>query len=255
MYYTIQSMNGTLYVVSTPIGNLEDITLRALRHIFSVDVIACEDTRRTGLLLEAYSQRITNQEFGIKGLDIAKKPRLVSYYDDVEQRKTPEIIQLLLDGNSVALVSDAGTPLVSDPGYLLVREAIKRDIPVVPVPGPSSVVAALTASGLPTDQFLFLGYLPDKQSKRKKFLQSATVCIASSKDIHPTVVFLEAPHRLSDSLKDVQDVCGDIEVVIARELTKMNEEVLRGKISDVLHHPSLQSPKGEFVILVRFESK
>jgi len=163
---------GTLYIVATPIGNLDDITIRALRALFTVDYIASEDTRRTGQLVKSYEDKIKNQEFVIHGLDLGKTRRYISFYDEIEAKRIPEIIGLLDNGRDVALVSDSGTPLISDPGFKLVSECIKRNIKVISIPGPSSILCALTLSGLPTDQFLFLGYLPPRKNKRHKVLAS-----------------------------------------------------------------------------------
>lgn len=242
---------GTLYIVATPIGNLEDITIRAIKTLFSVDYIACEDTRRTGQLLGNLELRIKNQELGIKDL-IIKKPKLISYYDEVEFQKAPLIAQLLRDGNNIALVSDAGTPLISDPGYKLIQACIKENITVTAIPGPSAGLTALTVSGLPANQFLFIGYLPSASNKRKKLLLGLQhwYCYSHSevvKDIHPTVIFFETSHRIKETLADIKSVFGDIELVIARELTKIHEEVIRGKISEVEN--AVEDIKGELVLL------
>ena len=194
-----------LYLVSTPIGNLEDITLRAKRILGEVDIIACEDTRKTGVLL-------------VK-LNIPRK-RLLSYYEENELRRIPEIVRLLKEGKNVALVSNAGTPTISDPGFKLVRECLIQGIKVEPIPGPSAILTALVSSGLPTDKFLFLGYLPKKQGKRKKLLEN---CKLSA--VHYTLIFYESPHRLIETLKDLQEIFGDIEIVLCRELTKIYEEI------------------------------
>ncbi len=213
---------GTLYIVATPIGNLEDITLRAIKILSLVDYIACEDTRRTGQLL--------------RHLKIEKK-NLISYYDEVEEVKTPEIVNLIEEGHDVALVSDAGTPLISDPGYKLVRECIRRDIKVVSIPGPSSVIEALIVSGLPINKFTFMGYIPAKKNRRREFL----------KEIKGTVVFFETANRLKESLEDIKNIFGDIEIVIARELTKIHEEVWRGKISEAIKREF----RGEIVLCLQ----
>src|SRR5882672_8045387 len=176
---------GTLYLVPTPIGNLADITLRGLRTLFNVDVIACEDTRRTGLLLE---KLLT--EFSPNPED-KRKPRLLSYYDQTELQRIPEIISLLQAGQNIALVSDAGTPAISDPGFKLVRECIKEKLPVVSLPGASSVLTALTVSGLPTDKFTFVGYPPHKPGHRLDFFKNIQTSLDSVKS---TVIFFEAPH-------------------------------------------------------------
>lgn len=217
---------GVLYLVSTPIGNLEDITFRAKRILGEVDLIASEDTRKTGLLL--------------KKLAIPKK-QLLSYYEENELKRIPQIIKLLKEGKKIALVSCAGTPTISDPGYKLVRESIKEEIKVEAIPGPSVVPSALVVSGLPTDRFLFLGYLPKKQGKRKKILESLP-----SKT---TIIFFESPHRLIKSLKQIKEMLGDVEIVVCRELTKIHEEIRREKVSQSVKHFERVKPKGEFTLL------
>jgi len=219
---------GTLYLVTTPIGNMKDITLRAIEVLSHVDIIACEDTRKTGLLLQK--------------LKITHKPELISYYEENEQKRIPEIIKYLKEGKSVALVSNAGTPTISDPGYKLVRECINENIPVESIPGPSSVLTALTSSGLPTDKFLFLGFLPKKEGKRKQILESLPK--------KTTIIFFESPYRLIKTLKFLKETFGDIEIVICRELTKVFAEVRREKIQTSINHFLEVKPKGEFVILL-----
>lgn len=231
---------GTIYLVPTPIGNLSDITLRALKILFQVDVIACEDTRRTGSLLEKllaeFSQDPTEKT----------RPRLLSYYDQIEQQRIPEIISLLQSGLSVALVSDAGTPAISDPGFKLVRACLEEKLHVVSLPGASSVITALVASGLPTDKFLFAGYPPHKPGHRLTFFQNIKTSLET---INSTVILFEAPHKVEKTLLDIQSVFGDIEIVFARELTKIYEEVKNKKISDALIQFKKKPPKGEFVLL------
>lgn len=231
---------GKLYLVPTPIGNLADITLRSLRVLFDVDILACEDTRRTGLLLE----KLLN-EFSQNPED-KKKPRLLSYYEQVELQRMPEIISLLKDGKDVALVSDAGTPAISDPGFKLVRECIKEGLQVISLPGASSVLTALTVSGLPTDKFLFVGYPPHKSGHRSTFFENIK---SSLEKVNATVIFFEAPHKLVTTLGDLQTVFGDTHIVVCRELTKLYEEIRREKISGSLSHFKKVPPKGEFVIL------
>lgn len=231
---------GTLFLVPTPIGNLADITLRGLRTLFSVDIIACEDTRRTGLLLDKLFE-----EFAPAG-DEKRKPRLLSYYDQVETTRIPEIISLLQAGQSIALVSDAGTPAISDPGFKLVRECLAQKLKVVSLPGASSVIVGLTASGLPTDKFLFAGYPPHKPGHRLDFFKNIKISLES---INSTIILFEAPHKVEKTLGDMQEVFGDIEVVFARELTKMYEEIKKKKISDALVQFKKKPPKGEFVLL------
>lgn len=222
---------GTLYIVATPIGNLEDITLRALRILKEVDIIACEDTRHTGLLLSKLH---------------IPAPKLIPYYDEVEQKRAPELLELLEAGSSIALVSDAGTPLISDPGYLLVSQALKSGIKVVSIPGPSAVIAALSISGLPANTFMFLGYPPEKQSHRKKLFTSLLQCFKTLEQ-KPTCIFYCAPHKLEATLVDMKEAWGDIEIVICRELTKQFEETWKGTISEALLHKD--QFKGELVLL------
>lgn len=221
---------GTLYVVATPIGNLEDISLRAIKILSSVDYIACEDTRRTGQLLHH--------------LNISSA-KLISYYDQVELSKTPEIIELL-NNYDVALVSDAGTPLISDPGYVLVHEARKRNVPVIAIPGPNAAVTALSVSGLPVSSFMFFGYPPEKQSTRLTHFKLLYQCINTL--VHkPTVIYYCAPHNLFAVLEDMKEVFGDNKITIARELTKIHEEVWSGTIDEAKE--KFIEPKGEFVLL------
>lgn len=223
---------GTLYIVSTPIGNLQDITERAIKTLESVDFIACEDTRRIGLLL--------------KNLNIQSSARFISYYEQNESFRIPEIINLLISGRSIALTADAGTPTVSDPGFKLVRECVNQKIKVESIPGVSAAIVALTVSGLPTDKFLFLGYLPLKEGKRISLLKNL---LKSLEFIKSTIIIYEAPHKLLKTLNNIQQVFGDIDIVICRELTKIHEEIRREKISESLDHFSKTLPKGEFVIL------
>lgn len=221
-------MPGTLYLVATPIGNLEDITLRALRVLREADLIACEDTRQTGKLLAHF------------GVD---KP-MVSYHEHNEASRTAELIAKLESNVTIALVSDAGTPLVSDPGYRLVTAAIAAGIPVVPIPGASAVLSALSGAGLPTDAFRFCGFLPPKSGPRKKALEElrGEMC---------TLVFYEAPHRIVDALSDVSAVYGERPVVVARELTKLHEEFLRGTAEEVRAQLAARpSVKGEITLLI-----
>jgi 16S rRNA (cytidine1402-2'-O)-methyltransferase len=231
---------GTLYLVPTPIGNLADITLRGLRTLFAVDVIACEDTRRTGSLLEKLLQ-----EFAPNPED-KHKPRLLSYYDQTELQRIPEIIELLQSGMDVALVSDAGSPAISDPGFKLVRACLQESLKVVSLPGASSVLTALTVSGLPTDKFLFVGYPPHKSGHRITFFEEIKKSLDS---VNSTVILFEAPHKVERTLQDMQSVFGDISIVFARELTKIYEEVRQNKISDALIRFKKKPPKGEFVLL------
>ncbi len=231
---------GTLYIVATPIGNLEDITIRAIRMLLTVDIVCAEDTRHTGQLLKIIRESYAD----ILGIAVNPEQRLFSYYDEVEEKKAPEVIDMLLQGKTVALVSDAGTPLLNDPGYRLLQACIKEAIPVVPVPGPSSITTALSVSGLPTNTFLYLGYLPPSQQKRRNHLDLLFRAITGSRQMQPTIILFETSQRLEETLEDIRMVFGDVDVSIARELTKVHEEIWRGKISTVP-----QPMKGEIVIL------
>lgn len=225
---------GILYLVSTPIGNMEDITLRAVKILGEVDYIACEDTRKTGLLLNKVQPH--------NGLEV--RPKLISYFEQNEQERIPQIISLLKNGKKVALVSNAGTPTLSDPGFKLVRECVKEGIQVISIPGPSSILTAVTSSGLPTDKFLFLGFLPKKQGHRKNLFKNCHLL-----PVNCTLVFFESPYRLIKSLIDLKEVFGDINIVTCRELTKIHEEIRREKISKSLEHFQKVKPQGEFTIL------
>jgi 16S rRNA (cytidine1402-2'-O)-methyltransferase len=215
----------TLFLVATPIGNLEDVTLRALRVLREVAVVAAEDTRRTAKLLAHYNISTPT----------------TSFYEQVEHAKTPRLLERLAAGDSVALVSDAGTPGISDPGYRLVKAAIDAGVRVEAVPGASSVLAALVSSGLPTDSFAFVGFPPPRAHARERWLAD----LASRRE---TLVFFEAPHRLRDTLEAALRVLGDRPIVLARELTKIHEELVRGPISSVL--AGLQAPRGEFTVVL-----
>lgn len=230
---------GILYIVSTPIGNLEDITVRAARILFTTKLLLCEDTRQTGILLDLLSKR-----FPFLLPTDASKPKLVRYDDQAERSMTPELIEQMINGESIALVSDAGTPLISDPGYVLVSEARKRNIPVISVPGASALLTALASSGLPADKFMFLGYPPEKQGHRIKLFQSL---ININQHIGSTYILYCSPHKLFSTLTDMQDVFGNMDIVVSRELTKIHEEHWRGSISDALAH--FADPKGELVVL------
>lgn len=218
---------GCLYLVATPIGNLEDITLRALRLLKEADVIACEDTRQTAKLLNHY---------GIH-------KRAVSYHEHNEVVRAPELVLEMEEGARVALVSDAGTPSISDPGHHLVMLAIRHGVPVVPVPGPSAFAAALAASGLPTEHFHFIGFLPARPTQRRKMLKALS-------DDPGTFVFYEAPHRLAAALTDMEDLLGNREGVVAREVTKVHEEFLRGRLKDLIDWARGHKVKGEITVLV-----
>ncbi len=217
-----------LYIVSTPIGNLGDITLRALETLASVDLIACEDTRMTRRLLERY---------GIQ-------TRLMAYHDRNGPQKRPQLLAELENGGSIALVSDAGTPLVSDPGYKLVREASSAGHSIVAIPGASALLGALVTSALPSDRFLFEGFLPNRSAKRKSALKSLVA-------IDATLVFYESPRRLAATLADMVEILGNREAALARELTKKFEETLRLPLAELAdHYRDAATPKGEIVIVV-----
>lgn len=239
---------GTFYIVATPIGNLEDITIRAIKTLFSVDGIACEDTRKTGQLLKHLREKYS--EFS-QDRPIEERARLMSYYEQNERFRIPEIINALKNGLNIALISDAGTPLVSDPGFRLVRECVKEGIKVESIPGPSSVLAALTLSGLPPDKFLFLGYPPHSGGKRIKLYENVK---KSLEYIDTTVILFEAPHKLLTTLRELQAMFGDSDIVLCRELTKMHEEIRREKISESIAHFQQTNPKGEFVLLFHLMS-
>ena len=217
---------GTLYIVATPIGNLEDITVRAAKLLTEVSVIACEDTRHTGILLEHLRNTYLQNPL------IAKKPKLISFYEDVEEQKVPYLISILKQGEDVALVSDAGTPGISDPGFTIVRECRNQNIPVIGIPGPSAAILALSISGLPTDKFTFLGYLPKKETHSKKLLLDLAENLKENKI---NIVLYEAPHKLIQTLEIIKETLGDIDIVLCRELTKKFEEVLQNKISLLLN--------------------
>ncbi len=220
-------MKGTLYIVSTPIGNLEDITLRALRILKEVDVIAAEDTRHSSKLLNHY---------GIS------KP-LLSYWGEKEKVKAEEVLAKLREGQAVALISDAGTPGISDPGGVLVERAVAEGIPVVSVPGPSALVAAISLSGLPIKEFTFVGFLPPRKSQRRKMLDELGM-------ERRTFVFYEAPHRIIETLEDMREVWGDRKAAVVREITKIHEETLRGSVADILREIQDRTIAGEYVIIV-----
>ncbi len=225
---------GVLYVVATPIGNREDITLRALNILRDVDLIAAEDTRKTGNLLAHYQI----------------KNRLISFYEHNEKKRTPEMIGKLLDGISIALVSNAGTPSISDPGYRLIEAAIANKITVSPIPGVSAATAAMSVSALPTDSFVFIGFLPRKKAKRQQFLNELAV------EPRP-VIFYESPKRILTLLEEIISCMGDRPAVLAREMTKLHEEFIRGSVSEILKTlKSRAEIKGECTLLIAgFEGK
>ncbi len=218
---------GTLYLIATPIGNLEDITLRALRILQEVDLIAAEDTRKTGMLLKQYT---------------IKKP-LTSYHDHNERSKALSLTTELQSGRSVALVTSAGTPTVSDPGYRIVRSAVDSGIPVVSVPGACAAVAALSVSGLPVHRFLFAGFLPPRTGKRKAALTAIT-------DLDATLIFYESPHRICATLQDMLETLGDRPAVLCREMTKLHEEHIRGTLSEIQEDIQKNKIRGEITLLV-----
>jgi 16S rRNA (cytidine1402-2'-O)-methyltransferase len=221
---------GKLYLVSTPIGNLKDITLRAIEVLKDVELILCEDTRHAQKLLNEY--QITT-------------PR-DSFHDHNKEKKTPKIIRLLREGKNIALISDAGTPGISDPGFYLVREAIKNCIPIIPIPGPTAFVPALVISGLPTDRFVFEGFLPRKKGKRRKRLEEL-------RQENRTIILYESPYRLKDTLRELFEVLGeDRQICLVRELTKIHEEAIRGKLSEIIKlvEEGEVLLKGELVLVV-----
>jgi len=220
-------MPGTLYLVATPIGNLSDITHRALQVLRDVYLIACEDTRHTQKLLNHY---------GIN-------TKTISYHEHNEQQRAAQLIDQLKQGSNIAVVSDAGTPAISDPGFRLVRAAIENDVPVVPVPGPSALISALIAGGLPTDEFFFGGFLPARSNARRARL-------ARLQSVPGTLIFYEAPHRLAATLKDAYEILGERDAVVARELTKIHEEIRRGRLSQLSTYYEGEEPRGEIVVLI-----
>ena len=217
---------GTLFIVSTPIGNLADITFRAVKTLKTVSFIAAEDTRRTRKLLNHF--------------DI--KTKLISYYEHNSFARIPQLLKHLESGKDVAVVTDAGTPGVSDPAYKLIRSVIQIDVKVEPIPGPSAFLTALVASGLPTDRFLFVGFLPPKKGRRKKLSDLASY--------EATLIFYENPKRVVKTLSDIATFLGDRPAVVGRELTKVHEEIIRGTISELLSYFSRESPRGECVIMI-----
>ena len=223
---------GALYIVATPIGNLEDITLRAIRVLKEVGIIAAEDTRRTRKLLGAYQ---------------ISTP-MTSFYDRIEDRKSNVLISKMNEGLDVAIVSDAGTPGISDPGYVLVSKAIAEGIEIIPVPGASAVITALSASGLPTDSFAFYGFLPSRSGKRKQFLSNLM-------NEAKTLVFYESPKRLIESIRDIGEVLGNRNVVVLREMTKVFEEIMRGTVGEVINQLVGRVVKGEVTLVIGGKEK
>ncbi len=223
---------GTLYIVATPIGNLDDITLRAIKVLSAVDTILVEDSRRSGKLLKHHT---------------IDKP-MKSYHDFNKEKVTPGIISSLVSGHSMALITDAGTPGIADPAFYLVRHAIKENISIIPIPGPTALISALIVSGLATDRFIFENFLPSSSAKRKRLFESFL-------EEKRTVIFYETPHRIVKVLKELGGVCPNMPVVIAREITKLHEEVLRGTSKHLLNHFTTHKPKGEMVVLLNAKDK
>ncbi len=223
---TLTRTSGTLYLVATPIGNLKDITYRAVETLKEVSLIAAEDTRHSRKLLTHYNIHTP----------------LISYYEHNRFTRIPKIINTMTEGASVAVITDAGTPGVSDPAYKLVRAAIENDIKVEAIPGSSALLAALVSSGLPTDRFLFEGFIPSKKGRIKR--------LERIKHEDATIVFYESPHRLSRTLRDINSVLGDRPAVLARELTKLYEEIIRGTVSELISYFTHKSPKGECVLMI-----
>ena len=224
--------NGVLYIVSTPIGNLEDITLRAIRILKEVDLIAAEDTRRARHLLSHYNIRTP----------------LTSYFDGNQESKGEKLIARLTTGNSIALVSEAGTPTISDPGHRLVVRCIDADIDIIPIPGPTACITAASVAGMPLNAFVFEGFLSPKSGKRRR--QFTAVC-----EEKRTLIFYESPHRLTPFLQDALEILGDRHAVVARELTKKFEEIFRGTVGEALRKFKVTPPRGEFTILIEGNRK
>ena len=220
------SNTGQLFVVGTPIGNLKDVTLRAISTLQSVDIILAEDTRNSKKLLDAHKI----------------ETKMISYHEHSNDKEIKKIIDLLLEGKDLALISDAGTPTISDPGYGLIRDCIKHDIVIVPIPGVSAITAAMSVSGLPSDSFTFVGFLPQKKGRLKK--------IELLKNIENTVILFESPYRLEKTLNQLLEHLGNRSVVVGRELTKLYEEVIRGNLGDVIKYFSKSKVKGEIVIMI-----
>ena len=220
------SNTGQLFVVGTPIGNLEDVTLRAISTLQSVDIILAEDTRNSKKLLDAHKI----------------ETKMISYHEHSNDNEIKKIIDLLLEGKDLALISDAGTPTISDPGYGLIRDCIKHDIVIVPIPGVSAITAAMSVSGLPSDSFTFFGFLPQKKGRLKK--------IELLKNIENTVILFESPYRLEKTLNQLLEHLGNRSVVVGRELTKLYEEVIRGNLTSVIKYFSKSKVKGEIVIMI-----
>jgi len=220
------SDKGYLFVVGTPIGNLEDITLRAISTLQNVDLILAEDTRNSKKLLSAHN------------IDT----KMMSYHEHSNEKETKRIISLLLDGKNLALISDAGTPTISDPGYGLIRDCIKKEIKIIPIPGASAITTAMSVSGLPSDSFTFFGFLPQKKGRIKK--------IKELLNVDNTIILFESPFRLEKTLNQLKEYLGNRSVVVGRELTKLYEEIIRGNLEDVIKYFSKSKVKGEIVIMI-----
>ena len=220
------SDKGHLFVVGTPIGNLEDITLRAISTLQNVDLILAEDTRNSKKLLSAHN------------IDT----KMMSYHEHSNEKETKRIINLLLDGKNLALISDAGTPTISDPGYGLIRDCIKKEIKIIPIPGASAITTAMSVSGLPSDSFTFFGFLPQKKGRIKK--------IKELLNVDNTIILFESPFRLEKTLNQLKEYLGNRSVVVGRELTKLYEEIIRGNLEEVIKYFSKSKVKGEIVIMI-----
>ncbi len=220
------SDKGHLFVVGTPIGNLEDITLRAISTLQNVDLILAEDTRNSKKLLSAHN------------IDT----KMMSYHEHSNEKETKRIISLLLDGKNLALISDAGTPTISDPGYGLIRDCIKKEIKIIPIPGASAITTAMSVSGLPSDSFTFFGFLPQKKGRIKK--------IKELLNVDNTIILFESPFRLEKTLNQLKEYLGNRSVFVGRELTKLYEEIIRGNLEDVIKYFSKSKVKGEIVIMI-----
>lgn len=227
-----------LYIVATPIGNLQDITIRAARILLEVPFVIAESTSKAGTLFEFLKKEFPEFKYSHK--------QIISFTEDEEEIKIASIFQKV-SVNDAALIAEAGTPLISDPGFKLVREAIKRNVRIIPVPGPSALLAALTVSGLPTDKFIFIGFLPKSENSRIKILTEL-------KKAQTTIVLFESPHRVIKTVQNVIGIFGDIQIVLTRELTKLHEEVIRESASSILKNLEQNKPRGEFVILFSTKS-
>ena len=222
-------LQGILYIVSTPIGNLKDITLRAIEVLKNCDIIVCEDSRRASLLIKNF---------------VNEKKKYIVYHDHNKEKVAPLIIKKLKEGFNIALITDAGTPIISDPGFYLVRQSIKENIEITSVPGPSSILAALVVSGLPPDRWIFEGYIKKRKGRRKKQIEKL-------KNEERTIIFFESPFRIVDTLHEIKEILGNRRISLCRELTKFHEEVIRGTIEDVMELLSKREKiKGEIVLIV-----